>query len=160
MFACIISILAQIRIDLPSVVPITLQTLGIYIVACTLKPKHALISVIVYLLMGVIGLPVFTGFNGGLSTIIGPTGGYLVGFIFMTLAISLLNNKHDNNIIKVFSMLVGTIICYLIGTVWFVYLTNNSFILAINLCVLPFIPGDIIKMTIACTLSTKLKKRL
>ena len=159
MFACIISFLAQIRINLPGLVPITLQTLGIYLVSCTLKPKLALITVIVYLSMGIIGLPVYTGFQAGISTIVGPTGGYLGGFIVMVLIISLIN-KNDHARTKILAMIIGTIACYIIGTVWFIYLTNNSYITALTLCVLPFIPGDIIKILIACSLSTKLKKRI
>ena len=94
MFACIIAILAQIKIDLPSLVPITLQTLGIYLISCYLKPKLAFISTVVYLFMGIIGLPVFTGFKGGIGVLLGPTGGYIFSFPIMVSITSLIINKN------------------------------------------------------------------
>ena len=90
MFACITAILAQIRFTLPSLVPITLQTLGIYLIGLVLKPKIAFISSLIYILMGAIGLPVYSGFSAGLSTILGPTGGYIFSFPITALIISYL----------------------------------------------------------------------
>lgn len=155
MFACIIAILAQIKIDLPSLVPITLQTLGVYLISCYLKPKSAFISAIVYLFMGIIGLPVFTGFKGGIGVLLGPTGGYIFSFPIMALITSLIINKITS--FKILAMIIGTIVCYLIGTLWFIFITNNSFILALSMCVIPFIPGDIFKIATALILSNKIK---
>lgn len=156
MFACIIAILAQVKINLPSMVPITLQTLGIYLVSCYLKPKLAFISTIVYLFMGIIGLPVFTGFKGGIGILFGPTGGYIFSFPIMTLIISLIINKNNTLFSKMFAMILGTIICYLLGTLWFIFITDNSFILALSMCVIPFIPGDIFKIGVTLILSKKI----
>lgn len=156
MFACIIAILAQVKIDLPSMVPITLQTLGIYLVSCYLKPKLAFISTIVYLFMGIIGLPVFTGFKGGIGILFGPTGGYIFSFPIMTLIISLIINKNNTLFSKIFAMILGTVICYLLGTLWFIFITDNSFILALSMCVIPFIPGDIFKIGVTLILSKKI----
>ena len=147
MFACIIAILAQIKIDLPSLVPITLQTLGIYLISCYLKPKLAFISTVVYLFMGIIGLPVFTG----------PTGGYIFSFPIMVSITSLIINKNKTLFFKILAMIIGTIVCYLIGTLWFIFITNNSFVLALSMCVIPFIPGDIFKIAITLILSNKIK---
>ena len=160
MFACIVALLAQIRIDLPGLVPITLQTLGIYIIACCLTPKLAIIATIVYVLMGSIGLPIFTGFRGGLSSLVGPTGGYIFSFPITSLIISFIINNQNSVIRKIIAMAIGTAVCYLIGTIWFIYVTNNTFITALTICVIPFIPGDIIKIAVASTLSTKIKARL
>lgn len=160
MFACIVALLAQIRIDLPGLVPITLQTLGIYIIACSLTPKLAVIATIVYVLMGSIGLPVFTGFRGGLSSLVGPTGGYIFSFPITSLIISFIINNQNSVTRKIIAMTLGTAVCYLIGTIWFIYVTNNTFITALIICVIPFIPGDIIKIAVASTLSTKIKARL
>lgn len=160
MFACIVALLAQIKIDLPGLIPITLQTLGIYIIACSLTPKLAVIATTVYVLMGSIGLPVFTGFRGGLSTLLGPTGGYIFGFVITSLITSIIINNKNSTIRKIAAMVIGTAACYLIGTIWFIYITNNTIITALTICVIPFIPGDIIKIVIASTLSTKIKTRL
>ena len=157
MFACIIAILAQIKIDLPSLGPITLQTLGIYLISCYLKPKLAFISTVVYLFMGIIGLPVFTGFKGGIGILLGPTGGYIFSFPIMVSITSLIINKNKTLFFKILAMIIGTIVCYLIGTLWFIFITNNSFVLALSMCVIPFIPGDIFKIAITLILSNKIK---
>ena len=157
MFACIIAILAQVKIDLPSLVPITLQTLGVYLISCYLKPKLAFISAVVYLFMGIIGLPVFTCFNGGIGVLLGPTGGYIFSFPIMALVTSLIINKNKTLFFKIFAMILGTIVCYFIGTLWFIFITDNSFILALSMCVIPFIPGDIFKIGVTLILSNKIK---
>ena len=157
MFACIISLLAQIKIDLPSLVPITLQTLGIYLASCILKPKLAFSASLVYVLLGAIGLPVFSGFNGGLSSLLGPSGGYIFSFPITALVISLIVNNRCSTILKIIAMIIGTFICYFIGTVWFMYVTKNTLLSSLMMCVVPFIPGDLIKIAIASILSKKIK---
>lgn len=157
MFACIIAILAQVQITLPSLVPLTLQTLGIYLTAILLKPRLALITSLVYVLMGAIGLPVFTGFSGGISILLGPTGGYIYSFPLMALIISMMINHHPTVIFKIIAMILGTLICYLIGTLWFMYVMQMSLAPSLIACVLPFLPGDAIKIIIAVFLSNKLK---
>lgn len=155
MFACIIAILAQIQIALPSLVPITLQTLGIYLVAMILKPKSAFTSSLIYILMGAIGLPVFAGFSGGIGILLGPTGGYIYSFPIIALIISFLNNDHLST--KLTALIIATAVCYGIGTLWFMYINQSSLLAALSLCVLPFIPGDLIKIVAAIILSNKIK---
>lgn len=157
MFACIIAILAQVQITLPSLVPLTLQTLGIYLTAILLKPRLALITSLVYVLMGAIGLPVFTGFSGGIGILLGPTGGYIYSFPLMALIISIVINHHTTVLFKIIAMILGTLICYLIGTLWFMYVMQMSLVPSLIACVLPFLPGDAIKIIIAAFLSNKLK---
>ena len=157
MFACIIVILAQVQITLPSLVPLTLQTLGIYLTAILLKPRLALITSLVYVLMGAIGLPVFTGFSGGIGILLGPTGGYIYSFPLMALIISMVINHHTTVLFKIIAMILGTLICYLIGTLWFMYVMQMSLVPSLIACVLPFLPGDAIKIIIAAFLSNKLK---
>ena len=95
LFACLIAILAQIQIALPTLVPITLQTLGVYLVSLLLKPKLAFISTLVYVFMGTIGLPVFGGFSGGLASLLGPSGGYIFSFPIMALVIALIVKRNE-----------------------------------------------------------------
>lgn len=156
MFACIIAILAQIQIALPSLVPITLQTLGIYLAAMILKPKLAFTSSLIYILMGAIGLPVFAGFSGGIGIILGPTGGYIYSFPIIALIISFLN-KNNYLSTKLLALVIATSVCYGIGTLWFMYISQSSLLSALSLCVIPFIPGDIIKIVAAIILSNKIK---
>ena len=128
LFACLIAILAQIQIALPTLVPITLQTLGVYLVSLLLKPKLAFISTLVYVFMGAIGLPVFGGFSGGLASLLGPSGGYIFSFPIMALVIALIVKRNEKLSFKIIALIIGTAVCYLIGTLWFIYVTNTSII--------------------------------
>ena len=138
MFACITAILAQIRFTLPSLVPITLQTLGIYLIGLVLNAKMTFISSLIYILMGAIGLPVYSGFSAGLNTILGPTGGYIFSFPITALIISYLVHYRSTTIFKFGALILGTIICYLIGTLWFMYIMKMSFSALLIICVPAF----------------------
>lgn len=125
--------------------------------SCILKPKLAFSASLVYVLIGAIGLPVFSGFNGGLSSLLGPSGGYIFSFPITALVISLIVNKGCSTVLKIIAMVIGTLICYFIGTIWFIYVTKNPFLSSLMMCVVPFIPGDLIKIVIASVLSKKIK---
>jgi biotin transport system substrate-specific component len=158
MFACIIAIMSQIKITLPGLVPITLQTLAVYIVACLQKPKQAAISTFVYVVLGSVGVPIFAGFTGGLSVLFGPTGGYIFSFPLMAAVSSLIINKKDSKTFHFVALIVGTILCYSLGTAWFMYVTGNSLLVSLVWCVFPFILGDMIKMVLATIFSKKVSK--
>lgn len=158
LFACMIAIMAQIKIALPGLVPLTLQTLGVYIVGCVLKPKEALLSTIVYIILGAIGLPVFSGFGGGLGFLLGPTGGYIFSFPIVALVISVIVHQKENIYSKTIALCIGTTICYSIGTIWFMYITNNSLLTALSWCVLPFLIGDTIKIVLTIVVCNKIAK--
>ena len=151
--ACFISISAQLTFMVPiSVVPITLQTLAVYIIGSVYDSKKAVNSCLVYLLLGAIGLPVFAGFSGGLATLFSPTGGYLISLPIMAFNISKLSNY------KITGLIVGTIACYVLGTIWFMVLMQMPLWSSLLLCVFPFIPGDIIKMILSLFVTKRLKK--
>lgn len=154
----IVVIMSQIKIDLPTLVPITLQTLGIYLIGCLLNPKLSLITTLLYIFMGAIGLPVFSGFGSGLGILFGPTGGYIFSFPLVALIISLIVKQKNNYYIKIIAMIIATSICYFIGTIWFVFYTKINFIDALFICVIPFLIGDTIKVVLAATISSKIKK--
>lgn len=160
LFACLIAILAQIQIALPTLVPITLQTLGVYLVSLLLKPKLAFISTLVYVFMGAIGLPVFGGFSGGLASLLGPSGGYIFSFPIMALVIALIVKRNEKLSFKIIALIIGTAVCYLIGTLWFIYVTNTSLIPALTMCVIPFLPGDILKIIISIILANRLNSKI
>lgn len=160
LFACLIAILAQIQIALPTLVPITLQTLGVYLVSLLLKPKLAFISTLVYVFMGAIGLPVFGGFSGGLASLLGPSGGYIFSFPIMALVIALIVKRNEKLSFKIIALIIGTAVCYLIGTLWFIYVTNTSLIQALTMCVIPFLPGDTLKIIISIILANRLNSKI
>ena len=153
LFAILLSICSMITI--PMAVPITLQTFGVFVTCLLIGGKRATLSIIIWILLGIIGLPVFSGFKSGLATLLGPTGGYIIGFIFTALLMWLAENIFPKKITwTIFSMLLGLILCYTIGTIWFVMIytnTGNNMTIskALSICVLPFILFDILKMFLA-----------
>ena len=143
------------------IVPISLTNLAIYFAIYVLGGKRGTISYIVYLFIGLIGLPVFSGFSGGFTKLFGPTGGYLIGFIFMAFISGIFIDKFSNKIYMCFlGMVLGTIITYIIGTAWLSYQAHITFNAALTAGVLPFIPGDLAKMVIASLIGPQIKKRL
>ena len=145
-------------ITIPSAVPFTLQVFAI-VLSCYVLGFYAFLSYFCYLLLGIIGVPVFSGFNFGISVIIGPTGGFLLGFIF-TILISVIGKKLAKNQIVLF--FIGLVACYIFGTIWyvFIYLKEDfTFIInAIKISILPFVLFDIVKIILAQFISQKLIK--
>ena len=114
--------------------------------------KKGCISYLIYLLLGIVGLPVFSGYTGGIAKIAGPTGGYLVSFI-LALISGVVLEKTNRNIVWTFvGMVAGTAVAYFFGTVWFVIQAQCTVTYALSVCVTPFIPFDLIKMVIAIVL--------
>jgi len=143
------------------IVPISLTNLVIYFAVYVLGRKRATLSYIVYLFIGLIGLPVFSGFSGGFTKLFGPTGGYLIGFIFMAFISGIFIDKFSSKIYMCFlGMILGTIATYIFGTAWLAYQANLTFNASLTVGVLPFIPGDIAKMVIASLIGPQIKKRL
>lgn len=144
-----------------SPVPITLGTLAIYICLFALGLKKGCISVLMYLILGLIGLPVFAGFTGGFGILFSPTGGYLIGYLFLALITGFFINKRKSKwYLYLLGMLLGTIACYLFGTLWLAYQMQLTFSEAFTVGVLPYIPADLIKMIAALLLGIPLRKAL
>lgn len=152
-------ILAPFSIPLPfTPVPISLTNLVLYITVFVLGMKFGCISYIIYLLLGAVGLPVFSAFTGGLGKLAGPTGGYLIGFIFLALIAGYFTEHFPGKLpLAVTGMVLGTIVSYIFGTVWLGHQMNLNFSAALTAGVIPYIPGDIIKIIIAAILGPKLK---
>lgn len=157
MFAALIAVCAWIAI--PLTVSVTLQTFAVCLTAGLLGWKRGVLSVAVYILLGIIGLPVFTGFNGGVAAVTGPTGGYVVGFLFTALVVGIALDKLGKKIWQnaVF-MIAGVAVCYLFGTVWYVAAYKVGFAAALSTCVLPFLIPDAVKIALAAVLVNRLKK--
>ncbi len=169
-------------------VPISLMTFLLYVSIYVLGVNYASVACLLYLLLGLAGMPVFTGFQGGFGKLVGPTGGYLIGYLPMVLIAGLfiglverrkekkpasertseaglghVHSKREIIMRRVFEglgMIVATAVLYLLGTVWFVISTGTPVGAALMLCVIPFIPGDLIKIVIAVSVGPELGKRI
>lgn len=164
LFSAIIVVCSFITI--PSAIPFTLQTFAVFLCLNILGAKKGIISILIYIFIGVVGLPVFSGFNGGIGALLNVTGGYIVGFIFSALifwVITSVFNKKSRKIINLIASFMGLIVCYIFGTLWYVllYIKNGdsiSFISAFTICVLPFIIPDILKIVLSVVISEKIAK--
>lgn len=142
-------------------IPVSFTNLVIYLTVYLLGMKGATISYLIYLLLGAAGLPVFSGYQGGLAKLAGPTGGYLIGFILMALICGFIMEKsHVNTVVTIVGMIAATLIAYLFGTIWFVLQMECDVWYALTVCVFPFIPFDIAKVLIATALGKTLRKVL
>ena len=144
-----------------SPVPVTLTNLVLYLSLYILKTRKALISYLIYLMLGLVGLPVFSGFSGGLGKLAGPTGGYLVGFIFMILVAGPLVERARGKIwLQIAGLILGTAVCYAFGTVWLAVQMKISIPAGLAMGVLPYLPGDGAKMILAALTGQEIAKRI
>lgn len=162
-------------ISVPATVPFTLQTFGIFLTCGLLGGRRGTITVIVYLLLGAIGIPVFSGFTGGIGHLLGPTGGYIIGFLFSALVMwaaeklpgktagsSLQAPSRRPDAVLAASMVTGLIVCYAFGTAWFMVVYTRStesisLMTALGWCVLPYIIPDAAKIALAMLLCRRLR---
>ena len=158
-FVAIISICAWISIPMVPI-PITLQILGVFITSSILGAKLGTVSIIIYILLGAVGLPVFSNFTGGFGILLSPTGGFIIGFIFTALTVGIITSFKNSILTNTLAMLLGLLLCYTFGTVWYCIYANVDFITAVLVCVVPFLIGDAIKIIVASILVTKLKKHI
>ena len=151
-------------ISIPSTVPFTLQTFAVFCVLSLLGGKRGTVSIVIYILLGAVGMPVFAGFTGGIGILLGTTGGYIIGFIFMGLLFWLAEHFFGNALpVRIVSMLAGLLVCYAFGTGWFlwVYARQSGAVgigTALSWCVLPFILPDLAKMALAVGIAGRVKK--
>ena len=142
-------------------VPISLATFGVLLAAYMTGPIKSATSCLIYLAVGTIGLPVFSGFQGGFAKLAGPTGGYLLGYLFLALIAGwFIHHFYDLIWMQFVGMCFGTIVLYGIGTLWLAHVAGLTFSEALAAGVLPFIPGDLVKMVVAIILGRTLKNRL
>ncbi|MGN8630261.1 biotin transporter BioY [Blautia sp. HCP3S3_G3] len=161
-FAVLMAICSWISI--PMTVPFTLQTFGVFISVGILGGKRGTVAVLVYILLGAIGVPVFAGFSGGFGVLLNTTGGYIIGFLFSALVMWGIEKVFGRKpVMQILSMLVGLIVCYAIGTAWFmvVYSRANGAVglgTVLGWCVIPFIIPDLVKIALAFVLSARLRQ--
>lgn len=164
LMAAVIAVCSMITI--PGTVPFTLQTFAVFASLGLLGGKRGTLSVIVYILLGAVGLPVFAGFKGGLGVLFGMTGGYIIGFVASGLIYCAFTALWGNKLpVTVGAMLTGLIACYAIGTAWFMVVysgTKGSIDLmgALGMCVFPFVIPDLVKTALAVVFDRLLLRRI
>lgn len=158
--AAVTCVLAPVAVPIGPV-PISLATLVLYLSVYLLDWKLASLSCLVYILLGTVGLPVFSGFTGGAAKLLGPTGGYIVGYIPMVIVSGLIIDRFPGRRwIHFLGLVLGTALLYAIGTAWFCYEAESALVPALGLCVFPFIPGDLIKIAAAMIFGPMIRSRL
>ncbi len=155
----VICVLAPLSIPIGPV-PISFTNLVIFLSLYLVGWKMSTASCITYILIGMVGLPVFSGFTGGIGKLLGPTGGYIIGFIFMALLAGLIIDKFRSPAMQFLGLAAGTVVCYALGTAWFCFEAHSTINAALALCVFPFIPADLFKIIVAMILGPKLRERL
>ena len=177
LMTAVICVLSPFAISIPvSPVPISLATFAIYLTVIILGWEDGTISVLVYVLLGFAGAPVFTGFTGGAGKVLGPTGGYIIGYIFLAFIEGAFvdgarrarpykeglrkRSPLQNGVSPLLGMVLGTIVLYVIGTIWLMRQAGLTVVAAFSAGVLPFIVGDIVKMIVALFAGTKIRSAL
>ena len=130
-------------------IPLSLATLAVYLTGIVIGRIDGLISVALYLLLGAVGVPVFSGFEGGVQKLAGMTGGYLFGYLLCVYVTGLFADKFQTLWLSILGMILGTILLYALGTGWFMMQTGRTVAEASALCVIPFLPGDAAKIIVS-----------
>lgn len=163
-FAALMAICSWISI--PTAIPFTLQTMGIFLAVGLLGGKRGTLAVLIYVLLGAVGAPVFSGFSGGAGVLFGQTGGYIMGFLFTALLMWALERFVGQSLPRLaLSMALGLLVCYAFGTAWFMLLYTRStgpvtLGAALGWCVVPYILPDLVKIAVALTLTARLRRHV
>lgn len=159
MFAAVLAILSQISIPMPSGVPITLQTFAVALTGFVLAWKRGMASTLIYILLGAVGVPVFAGFRGGLQVLVSHTGGFIWGFIIMTLLCGVGIMKKDK-LSGILLGLTGLAICHVFGTMQFTMITKMSLPKSFLLVSAPYLIKDVLSVIFAYIIGSQIRKGL
>ena len=157
--AAVLCVLAPFSLPVGPV-PISFTTLLLYLALYGLGWKLGAVSCLVYILLGVVGMPVFAGYQGGFAVLAGPTGGYIAGYLPMVLAAGPVIDRWNSRWMQMLGLAAGTALCYLMGTAWFCCSTGSGLQGALVLCVIPFLPGDMLKIGAALAAGPGLRRRM
>ena len=163
LFAALTAICSYINIPLGfTPIPMNLATLAVFLAGGLLGKKYGTLSITVYVLMGVVGIPVFAGFQAGIGVPAGPTGGFLLGYIAAAFIAGFFmeNLASRSSALWMGGLLTGQLICYLLGCLWFMFITGTGVWATLIACVFPFIPGDLIKIAVSILLIKRLRKNI
>lgn len=153
-------------ITIPAAVPFTMQTFAVFFAVSILGGKRGTLAIIVYILLGAIGVPVFSGFGGGIGVLMNTTGGYIIGFLLSALIMWAAESTLGKKLwVQALSMILGLLACYAAGTLWFMVLYMKTtgdigLLTVLGWCVIPFIIPDLLKIALALGLRNALKKPL
>lgn len=162
MMTSITCVVGPLALPIPiSPVPVSLTNLVIFFMAYVLGAKYAAASYLLYLLIGMAGLPVFSGFTGGLGKMAGPTGGYLIGFIFLAVIAGYFVDRFPKSLpLHVTGMALGMVVSYICGTIWLAGQLGITFAAGLGVGVIPYLPGDAVKIILAVIAGPMLKKSI
>lgn len=153
-------------ISVPTAVPFTLQTFAVFASVLLLGGKRGTVAIVCYILLGLVGAPVFSNMQGGAQVLAGLTGGYIIGFVFVGLVYWLFETLLPKKLWwQIASLVFGLLICYAFGTAWFMLVYGQRFgaislASALTMCVVPFIPVDALKLALALMLARAIEKRI
>lgn len=154
-FLCVCSV---ITVPLQPI-PFTLAVFGLMLIGAIQTPRYALMTALGYLALGIVGLPVFSGMQGGAGVLFGATGGYLMAYPLMAYAVSFFTHRMPwKTAGRIAGMAIALFLCYGLGSLWYMFLAKVSFTSALSLCVLPFIPFDLLKCVLAALLAVALDR--
>ena len=160
LFVALTAVCAQITIPTPAI-PFSLSLLPVFLCGALLGPGDAFLAMGAYLLMGLIGLPVFSNLTGGAGKLLGVTGGYILGYLPCVAAEAWIIRKLGRSFhFMVLAMICGLFACYALGTVWFAVTKHTDLAVALNLCVWPFLIGDLAKILLSAFLAGRLQEPL
>lgn len=159
-FAALTAVCAQVTIPIGTI-PVTLSLLPVLLCAALLGKWYSSLAMVVYLLLGLFGAPVFSGMTGGAAKLFGVTGGYILGYIPCVFLTGWIMEKWGTSFVKTcLAMAVGVLVCYAFGTAWFMVISGKGLMESLGLCVLPFLPFDAVKILIASALYVRLREPL
>lgn len=157
LLAAVICVLGPVSVPIGPV-SISLGSLGVYIASCLLGKKYGVAAVLVYVALGAVGLPVFTNAQGGVDKIIGPTGGYIIGYLPCALIAGVVVDRLEKHVWAYpVGLAAGTAVLYAFGTAWYMIQSGVALVPALLVCVLPFLPLDAVKIVAATALCFKLR---
>ncbi|MBQ8182354.1 MAG: biotin transporter BioY [Clostridia bacterium] len=164
LFTAVIAVCSFVSV--PSAVPFTLQTLGIFTTLTVLGGKHGTVCIALYIFIGLAGVPVFSGFGAGFGHITGATGGFILGFIICGFCYWIITKIFGNKTVtKAIGLITGLLLCYSFGTLWYAVfhlrtISPGEFLTVLKVCVLPFIIPDLLKLCVALIIDKKLPQTI
>jgi len=161
LFTALTAVCSQIALATPWGVPVNLALFAVYLSGAMLGPVWGTASQVVFLALAAVGVPVMAGFQGGPNAVFGKTGGYALGYLLAAAIVGWLGEHWPRGLWPLCAaMVLGCAACYALGTIWFMVLTGLDLVQSLTLCVLPYLPGDAVKIALAAVLVGQLDKRL
>lgn len=153
-------------LSIPTAIPFTLQSCAICLISLLFGRRKSVAATLVYILIGMVGVPVFAGFRGGIGILLGNTGGYIIGFIFTAIIIGTASDLHHGDLLPMIAaMAAGMLVCYICATAWFIFIFTESHgtvqvLSVLSWCVFPYIIPDICKCALAYVLYRRIEPHL